>query len=117
GPGHRRTGSVLRRTAPVDGATRQPRDRPALRASAPVFVSEVVVVATRSPDKLREIHQLLPAIPGIRLADLDDAGIPWAPEEEAIEAFDTFEENALAKARYFHDRSGLAVLADDSGLC
>ncbi len=28
----------------------------------------------------------------------------------------TFEENALAKARYFHERSGLPTLADDSGL-
>jgi XTP/dITP diphosphohydrolase len=28
----------------------------------------------------------------------------------------TFEENAIAKARYFHERSGTPTLADDSGL-
>ena len=28
----------------------------------------------------------------------------------------TFEENALAKARYFHRRSGMPTVADDSGL-
>ncbi len=76
-----------------------------------------VVVATRSHHKLREIRQLVPPIEGLRLIDLDDAGIPWSPEEETIEAFDTFEENALAKARFFHECSGLAILADDSGLC
>lgn len=76
-----------------------------------------VVVATRSHHKLREIRQLVSAIPGIRLVDLDDAGIAWSPEEETIEAFDSFEENALAKARFFHERCGLAILADDSGLC
>ena len=30
--------------------------------------------------------------------------------------FDTFEENALAKARYFHARTGRPTVADDSGL-
>ncbi len=39
-----------------------------------------------------------------------------AAELELAEPFDTFEENALAKARYFHDRTGMAVVADDSGL-
>jgi XTP/dITP diphosphohydrolase len=77
----------------------------------------VIVVATRSDHKLREIRQLVPPIAGIRLVDLGEAGIAWTPEEETIEAFETFEENALAKARFFHERSGLAVMADDSGLC
>jgi XTP/dITP diphosphohydrolase len=31
--------------------------------------------------------------------------------------FETFAENALAKARYFAARTGTLVLADDSGLC
>jgi XTP/dITP diphosphohydrolase len=76
-----------------------------------------VVVATRSDHKLREIVQILPNIPGLRLIDLPAAGILWSPEEDTIEAFETFEENALAKARFFAARSGLTVLADDSGLC
>jgi XTP/dITP diphosphohydrolase len=43
--------------------------------------------------------------------------IPQSDAEEGIECFDTFEQNALAKARYFHELSGMPTLADDSGLC
>ncbi len=53
---------------------------------------------------------------GIVIVSLDDAGIPEAAAEDAIEAYATFEDNALAKARYFHDLSGLVTVADDSGL-
>ena len=54
---------------------------------------------------------------GIDVVTLDAAGIAESKEEEdAIEVFSTFEENAVAKARYFHDKSGLATFADDSGL-
>jgi XTP/dITP diphosphohydrolase len=75
-----------------------------------------VVVATRSGDKLREIRQLFAAHPGLRALGLDEAGVAESPEEEGIEAFSTFEENALAKAHYFAARTAHPVLADDSGL-
>jgi len=80
-------------------------------------VDRTVLVATRNAGKLRELRPML-AEAGWRAIDLAEAGIPEDPAaEERIEAHDTFEENALAKARYFHARaSGLAVLADDSGL-
>ena len=53
----------------------------------------------------------------MRVIDLAEAGVPVSAEEETIESYDTFEENALAKARYFHRRcGGLSVVADDSGL-
>ncbi|HUQ99977.1 MAG TPA: non-canonical purine NTP pyrophosphatase, partial [Gemmatimonadaceae bacterium] len=46
------------------------------------------------------------------------ARIPETAAEDTLEAFDTFEENALAKARYFYDRSGgLPTFGDDSGMC
>jgi XTP/dITP diphosphohydrolase len=49
--------------------------------------------------------------------DLADAGLHETPAEDAIEAYDSFEQNALAKARYFHAVSGgMDVVADDSGL-
>ena len=52
-----------------------------------------------------------------RIIGLDEAGVPVTPAEESIERFDTFEENAAAKARYFHLASGgLPTIADDSGL-
>jgi XTP/dITP diphosphohydrolase len=47
---------------------------------------------------------------------LERLGIPAAEEEEALEVFDTFEGNALAKARYFAALTGRVVVADDSGL-
>lgn len=74
-----------------------------------------VLVATRSAGKLREIMPLL-AVAGWRAVDLDAAGIAESAAEDSLETAETFEENALAKARYFAARSGLPVLADDSGL-
>ena len=48
--------------------------------------------------------------------DLRELGVAELPEEADIECYATFEENALAKARYFHKRTGLPAFADDSGL-
>jgi XTP/dITP diphosphohydrolase len=74
-----------------------------------------VLLATRSHGKLKELHGIL-AEAGFAGVTLDDFGIPYSSEEESIECFDTFEENALAKARYFHSRSRMPTMADDSGL-
>ncbi|MBV9772797.1 MAG: RdgB/HAM1 family non-canonical purine NTP pyrophosphatase [Gemmatimonadetes bacterium] len=76
-----------------------------------------LLLATRSADKLREIRQILADHPSLRVIGLDEAGVEETPEEEGIECFETFEENSLAKARYYAARSGLPTLADDSGLC
>jgi XTP/dITP diphosphohydrolase len=78
-------------------------------------MSGSVLLATRSQGKLRELRPLFAAA-GITVHDLREAGVPEAPDEERIEAFDTFEANALAKARYFHALTGQPVVADDSGL-
>ena len=76
----------------------------------------MLLVATRNHGKLVELAPMIEAA-GYRAMSLDDAGIAEDPLEDALEAFDTFEENALAKAQYFYARaSGIAVLADDSGL-
>lgn len=74
-----------------------------------------LLLATRSAGKLRELRPMFAAA-GVQVVDLIEAGIPEDPDEDRLEAFDTFEENALAKARHFHQRSGLPTLADDSGL-
>ncbi|MBB4637069.1 RdgB/HAM1 family non-canonical purine NTP pyrophosphatase [Longimicrobium terrae] len=76
-----------------------------------------LVVATRNAGKVRELHRLLAAVPGLDIVGLAELGIPESPEEDALEVFDTFEENALAKARYFARMTGEAALADDSGIC
>jgi XTP/dITP diphosphohydrolase len=77
--------------------------------------ARTLLVATRSAGKLRELRPLLERA-GFTPVDLAAAGIPEAPDEDALERFDTFEENALAKARHFHRASGLPTVADDSGL-
>ena len=75
------------------------------------------VLATRNAGKLRELRALF-ATHAIDVIDLREAGVVEDPvAEEAIEAYETFEENALAKARYFAWRlPGRIVVADDSGL-
>ena len=74
-----------------------------------------LLVATRSAGKLRELMPMC-AARGIDALDLAAAGIEESPAEDALEIHTTFEENAVAKARYFYGRSGLPTLADDSGL-
>ncbi|HEV2130309.1 MAG TPA: RdgB/HAM1 family non-canonical purine NTP pyrophosphatase [Longimicrobiaceae bacterium] len=76
-----------------------------------------LLIATRSRDKLREIRQILADLPDWEILGLRDLGIQEEPAEADLEQFDTFEANALAKARYFAARAGMPVLADDSGLC
>ncbi|BBU26929.1 non-canonical purine NTP pyrophosphatase [Burkholderia sp. THE68] len=70
-----------------------------------------VVLASNNAGKLREFASLLDAA-GIELIAQGELGVPEAPEPHA-----TFVENALAKARHASTLTGLAALADDSGLC
>jgi XTP/dITP diphosphohydrolase len=56
------------------------------------------------------------AAAGLAVVDLAELGVAEGPEEETVESYDTFEENALAKARHFHQHTGMPVVADDSGL-
>ncbi len=74
-----------------------------------------ILIATRNAGKLRELAPMLAAggYPGV---DLQNAGIEEDPDEDALEVELTFTGNALAKAHYFHARSGLPTIADDSGL-
>jgi XTP/dITP diphosphohydrolase len=71
-------------------------------------------VASRNPKKLAELRRVLDAagVSGLRLLSLDDV----APFDEAPETGATFEDNALAKARDAFAATGLASVADDSGL-
>lgn len=74
-----------------------------------------LVLATRSAGKLRELMPLLDAH-DCSGETLEAIGVVESVEEDALEAHATFEANALAKARYFAERTGRIVLADDSGL-
>ncbi|HEV3471669.1 MAG TPA: RdgB/HAM1 family non-canonical purine NTP pyrophosphatase [Actinomycetota bacterium] len=67
------------------------------------------VFASRNKHKAEQVARLLPDIELIALDDI-------APDLELTEPFDTFEENALAKARAVVVATGLPAVADDSGL-
>ncbi len=71
--------------------------------------------ATRNPHKLREIEPIFRFTP-IRLVSLAELAVEEKPEEKRLEAFPSFARNALAKAQYFHDRTGLPMMAEDSGI-
>jgi XTP/dITP diphosphohydrolase len=70
-----------------------------------------LVLASDNAGKLREFAALL-APSGIEVLPQRSLGV--APADEP---YDTFVENALAKARHASARTGLPALADDSGLC
>jgi XTP/dITP diphosphohydrolase len=70
-----------------------------------------IVLATRNPDKGRELGALLGGI-GIRIRTLED--FPTAPEVE--EDGTTCEANALKKAREIARATSIPAVADDTGL-
>lgn len=69
-----------------------------------------ILIASRNSGKVAEILRLLEPLPA-ELIVQDALGIPPAPEDAP-----SFIENAIAKARAASRASGLAALADDSGL-
>jgi len=69
-----------------------------------------VVLASNNPAKLHELDAVLCPM-GWELVAQGDLGVP-----EAEETGTTFEANALLKARHAAARTGLAALADDSGI-
>ena len=71
-----------------------------------------LVIATQNPGKIAELRTLLSGVP-VRVLGLDEAGGPFP---EPPETGRTFEENAALKARAYAQLTGLACLADDSGL-
>lgn len=74
-------------------------------------MTQPLVLASNNRGKLAELSQLLSPL-GFALTPQGELGIP-----EADEPYLTFVENALAKARHASQLSGLAALADDSGIC
>jgi len=69
-----------------------------------------LVIASNNDGKKREIGLLLE---DVRLLSLSDIGF----KDEIPEPFQSFEENAFAKASTIYKYSGKNVFADDSGIC
>lgn len=74
------------------------------------FPKNILVLATRNEGKVAEMKRLL-AGRGIEVTSAAALNLP-----EVEETGSTYEENALLKAVSGAEASGLAVLADDSGL-
>jgi XTP/dITP diphosphohydrolase len=75
------------------------------------MAGQVWVLATRNPDKLREIRRILS---GKEWTFKSLADFPDAPD--VIEDGSTFLENARKKARAAWEHTGIGAIADDSGL-
>ena len=68
-----------------------------------------IVFATGNPNKLKEIKS---AIKSFEIVGLKDLGIT----EEIPETGDTLNKNALQKAKYIYEKTGLDCFSDDTGL-
>ncbi|WP_373975610.1 RdgB/HAM1 family non-canonical purine NTP pyrophosphatase [Chitinibacter sp. SCUT-21] len=70
-----------------------------------------IVLASNNAGKLKEFALLFAPL-SIEIIAQGQLGVPECPEP-----YETFVENALAKARHAAKITGLPALADDSGLC
>ena len=69
-----------------------------------------IVLATNNPGKRSELERILAGL-DVELVPMGELGLP-SPTEDG----ETFEDNALIKARAAATATGLPALADDSGL-
>jgi XTP/dITP diphosphohydrolase len=75
-------------------------------------VTQHLVLATRNAGKVAELRRILSGL------DVDLVGTDAFPDlHDVAETGTTFAENALLKAREVAEFTGLASVADDSGLC
>jgi len=74
-------------------------------------ISSRLVLATRNPGKIAEIRAILSSLP-VELVTLEGLPEIGSAEEDGL----TFEQNAAKKALHVWKATGLAALADDSGL-
>lgn len=70
-----------------------------------------IVFATNNAHKVEEVRNILDGT-GITVQTLAEIGVDADPPETG----QTFVENALQKARFVHDLTGLPCVADDSGI-
>ena len=72
-------------------------------------MDNTLIFATNNSHKLEEIRFILP---DFRILGLKDIGL----DQEIAETGATLEENALIKASYLYDKTGLPSLSEDTGL-
>ena len=69
-----------------------------------------IIAATKNKNKLREFGEILR---DFEVISQEECGIDIEVEETG----ETFEENSLLKAQAIFEKTGIAAIADDSGLC
>lgn len=70
-----------------------------------------LLIATKNPGKFSEISEILGDLP-IKLLSLKDLNLKDEVEEHGA----THKENAVLKAQYFFEKTGLPTLGEDSGI-
>lgn len=70
-----------------------------------------LLLATSNPGKVEELRELLTELPVTLRALTNFPSVPDCPENEP-----TFEGNAVVKAKFYAERTGLPTIADDGGL-
>ncbi|MDX1670972.1 MAG: RdgB/HAM1 family non-canonical purine NTP pyrophosphatase [Balneolaceae bacterium] len=70
-----------------------------------------IILASRNRDKIRELEETLADLDLELKSTLDYPGLEEVEEDEL-----TLEGNAIKKARYVYEETGLPALADDTGL-
>jgi XTP/dITP diphosphohydrolase len=70
-----------------------------------------VLIGTSNKGKFKEILEVLGVLP-YKFLSPEDLNIEHACEE----CGETYEENSLIKANYYHEKSGLLTVAEDSGI-
>ena len=71
-----------------------------------------ILIATHNKDKIKEIVDEFSDLPinFITLSDLDEE------YTQPVEDGESYVDNALIKAKYYHEKTGLPCISDDSGL-
>ena len=78
-------------------------------------LSNKIVLATLNRDKFDEFHSLFTAYPEVELVEVESI-IRNPSGLRTVEKYDSYLENAMAKARICNQASHYPCLADDSGL-
>lgn len=76
-----------------------------------IIIKEKIIFATNNKDKMKEVKAILSDL-DYQIVSLEEAGI----SVELIEDGNTFEENAIIKAKTIMEFTGEIVMADDSGI-
>ncbi len=71
-----------------------------------------IAIASSNPHKIREIRDILSGLP-VEVIPASELGVDMSLVKETG---DTLEENAILKAKFLYERTGLPSLADDTGL-